>query len=456
MQKEEISQVRELIVKVQAANWKDLLASTVGNQKMEQFIIGGVSAKVFLLDFEKAMSNLRSNLRHPIVSKMLPVQFSIPEYVSGNLINMLQEMLNGYQAKDFNTVIAPVQYVIAYQIHFGIWFNQSESAKNVTLSQIREVKQSLDILENRFSERVKSIEHIQEQTDAYKAEFQKFLDERKSEIEQIAQALLKVRIESDEVTQIKGSVEGLKGDISGVKTVADNTATELKTRLDGIDQKWNQLEVDVSALNSNLTNDLQEAGDKLKKAKEDLAFIESKRADIIGLVGLAADGSLGHTYRERAGKVGDSVSLWLFILGGSVVGVIAWVVVVFTYLHETGFTNQWVSLLINVLKTTPAFIGLGFVFRQYNKERNIQEEYAFRSAVALTINAYADLLDEEKLDAQGQKSSRAEMLLRAIGQVHTPPKLYSETPDRLFSFSTKHIADSITNLNETVKTLKGQ
>lgn len=44
---------------------------------------------------------------------------------------------------------------------------------------------------------------------------------------------------------------------------------------------------------------------------------------------------------------------------------------------------------------------MDFVFRYYNKERTLQEEYTFKAAIANTIKAYSDLLNGEvKIDSK--------------------------------------------------------
>ena len=54
----------------------------------------------------------------------------------------------------------------------------------------------------------------------------------------------------------------------------------------------------------------------------------------------------------------------------------------------------WQAFAINTLKSIPAIFLLLFSINQYRKERNFQEEYAFKSAVALTIDAYASRITD--------------------------------------------------------------
>ena len=68
---------------------------------------------------------------------------------------------------------------------------------------------------------------------------------------------------------------------------------------------------------------------------------------------------------------------------------------------------------------------MGYIMSQYNKERAIEEEYAFRAAIAETINAYADLLANQD-DSDKSNDSRQKMLLSAIRQVYAKPVMHKD------------------------------
>ena len=72
-----------------------------------------------------------------------------------------------------------------------------------------------------------------------------------------------------------------------------------------------------------------------------------------------------------------------------------------------------IQLIINTIKTFPFFFLLFYSISQYNKEQNFQEEYAFKSAVALTIKAYADIVVDEKL--------KDEMIISSVNAVYKSP-----------------------------------
>lgn len=75
------------------------------------------------------------------------------------------------------------------------------------------------------------------------------------------------------------------------------------------------------------------------------------------------------------------------------------------------------SLLIsNSIKTLPFYFLLFYSISQYNKERNFQEEYAFKSAVALTVKAYSVII--QKIDLKD------ELIINSVNGIYKSPTIY--------------------------------
>jgi hypothetical protein len=133
------------------------------------------------------------------------------------------------------------------------------------------------------------------------------------------------------------------------------------------------------------------------------------------------------------------------IAGSSAIAVL-WAVVVFTCLSAKT-ENAYLNVLINLIKTGPGFLLMGFVISQYNKERALEEEYAFRAAVAETINAYADLLAGKDNSEKNVNESRQKMLLDAIKQVYAKPQMHKENVSaREYKKATSELMDVLKSI----------
>lgn len=63
-------------------------------------------------------------------------------------------------------------------------------------------------------------------------------------------------------------------------------------------------------------------------------------------------------------------------------------------------TALWLSAALRTAILIPLYAGVGFSFSQYRKERDFEEEYAHKAAVAASLKNYGDLAKDEKVRDQ--------------------------------------------------------
>ncbi|HET6993002.1 MAG TPA: hypothetical protein VFJ43_16840, partial [Bacteroidia bacterium] len=186
---------------------------------------------------------------------------------------------------------------------------------------------------------------------------------------------------------------------------------------------------------------------------EILKFVESKKGFfderlkyLDELIGKEAAAQMFKTFDARKKELDKPVKRWeniVFVTSGATLILIIGIFTnFFGLLGTTSVTVNWEYLLISSIKTVPAIILLYFTIRQYVKERTYQEEYAFRSAVALTVLAYANLLSSDS----DKKSNKDAMIMESVLRIYKSPTAIREKQGSIFSFRTKP-------LNETMKTM---
>jgi len=57
-------------------------------------------------------------------------------------------------------------------------------------------------------------------------------------------------------------------------------------------------------------------------------------------------------------------------------------------------------ILLRSVVLIPIYLGFGFAFSQYRKERDLEEEYAHKSAVASSLPNYGDLAKDDNVKDQ--------------------------------------------------------
>lgn len=188
-------------------------------------------------------------------------------------------------------------------------------------------------------------------------------------------------------------------------------------------------------------------------AKETEAFLTAKKEEINKLTSFAADGALGHSFNDRRDKLDVTVLFWRRLLPWATGVTIVWMLIIFSGgfgfvpLLSSTTPNPWLNLLLNTLKTSPLVLFLLFVIKQYNRERNLQEEYAFRAAVAMTISAYADKLTTEQ--------NKEKIILESVQRVYTSPRISAPEAGFNFRLPSKDMGELVKGLTDALKELKG-
>ena len=116
---------------------------------------------------------------------------------------------------------------------------------------------------------------------------------------------------------------------------------------------------------------------------------------------------------------------------------------------DSGLRREWANIIINGIKSSPLFLMLGFALTQYQKERNLLEEYAFRESVAVTLTAYLEQMPEK------EDEDKRKMLISTVEQLYTKPVIANKEYD-LIKFDTKDLSESTKTLKEIIDTLTGK
>lgn len=80
------------------------------------------------------------------------------------------------------------------------------------------------------------------------------------------------------------------------------------------------------------------------------------------------------------------------------------------------------ALYFKLAVALPITLIVWFCIAQYNRERRLEEEYAFKSNISLSLVPYRDLV-EEILSKQGEatRDQYAQFVIDSVGKVFTAP-----------------------------------
>ena len=236
------------------------------------------------------------------------------------------------------------------------------------------------------------------------------LTSSRNDAKEIADLLSNSNVNKTKIDSILGEVEKEKERIEALNKETKTTFTGLK---DSYTELLEQLDKKDKFYKSQ--NDEFERRLSFVVSKEE--YFRERNEYLDALIGREVGASLFETFKQRKIELNQPLDFWKWavaIMGGlTFIIVIAIFTNIFGWLGEIPKTYSWEIIVVNFIKTIPFFFLLYYAIAQYNKERNYQEEYAFKSATALTIKAYADILKTEE--------NKDQLILRAVYNVYKNP-----------------------------------
>ena len=237
--------------------------------------------------------------------------------------------------------------------------------------------------------------------------------------------------------------------IEALNGKANNIVTALKSAQDHIQEQINTNNDVISQSKQALEDFKADSDYKISQITSDYESVSNNADEVRKMMGYIADGTLSHSFNKRKGDLEKSVQSWRDSCAWIAVIAIIWVCVVFFKLNaDTG--NVWADILINGIKSSPLFFLLGFVISQYQKERNLLEEYAFRESVAVTLTAYLEQIPNDK-----EEENKRNLLISTVEQLYTKPIIANKEYSML-KFDTKDLADTSKILKELVDNIRSK
>jgi hypothetical protein len=177
-------------------------------------------------------------------------------------------------------------------------------------------------------------------------------------------------------------------------------------------------------------------------------YFEERNTYLDELIGREVGASLFETFKQRKNELNNPVNFWKWSVPVMAVITVAWIAFLFKDFGTiTDMIQKWQFLALNTLKTVPAIILTYFAINQYRKERSFQEEYAFKSAVALTISEYANKLSSPE--------NKDKLIMDSVNSVFISPierKLKNEElKNNTFNETLKSLKDSISEIAGKIK-----
>ena len=427
-----------------------LIAAYPTETDFSKINISKYSAAEFLFLFNKMISQLDEELENGLGFLLPFTENYSNDFGAVNLQSDLSHIHSYLTSSQFTTVEPILDRLIHYQIKNGFWNKSEVKSHPVDFEELKKQKILINLNQKALDKNLIDYNGLKTNLEKTISDFNVFVDEKKLELTQITTLLSTANAQLTEINTIVSNATNKDTVIDGILKNIKDKVTTVSESITEYEADFTAIKKDNSTLKLELETAIAKALEDLKKSKEGIEFIESNRAEIVHLTGMAAGASLGSKFYQRQEKLEKGLTIWKWAVPVMTILAGAWVVFVFKYLVPD-FKDEWVNILVSILKTSPGFILLGFVFSQYKKERNLQEEYAFKSAVAMTLTAFSDMLSNADND---DNNSRQQMLLKSIEMVYNQPQIHPTKSETLFSFNTKNLKEAVGTLTDAMKNIK--
>jgi hypothetical protein len=190
-----------------------------------------------------------------------------------------------------------------------------------------------------------------------------------------------------------------------------------------------------------------------KKTEELIADLVKLKDQIRQQIQQATGFQLFGAFQARQNEIAKSKNIWVYAIAALVAisaGVTIWIA------HEAQFYSVnnfafWVKLSL----TVPLGFAITFCTVQYGRERRLEEEYAFKSSISVSLNPYRDLVHSilEK-DGQVDQSKYTDFVIGSVTNVFTPPTDKVFDADKKSGFTEKTFKQTAEIIGTAVKAAK--
>jgi hypothetical protein len=195
-------------------------------------------------------------------------------------------------------------------------------------------------------------------------------------------------------------------------------------------------------------------GTNTRRTQELVRELERLKEQVREQIQQATGFTLFGAFQARQNQIAQSKRFWVYSIATLVLisaGVTAWIAYeAQSYsVHSFAF---WVKLSL----TIPVGFALTFCTVQYSRERRLEEEYAFKSSISVSLNPYRDLVHSilEK-DEDVDKNKYTDFVIDSVSRVFSSPM------ERIFGsehgpdLTKKALKDAAELLGTAVKATKG-
>lgn len=442
--------VVSLSSQVDSINFDELVGKAYPDRTdLENIQLTQISLAEFIYLAKKVFSQFSSALSDREISMTLPLVYTHGQFGNAQIDGQIQNFFSYLNQASFTSAEGSLLWLVGYQVENGI-YNKNNKKQNETLSaSLNTLSEKLNLTQASITNKQKEVEALYQSLENSSKEIQNLIAQKRDELNQITTNLTTSNSQATQISEIltRGTDQGSR--LNTILEQQEQNRVQSEKKLKELQDLYTETN---GKLDENIKTILAQIEDFKKQISENqghLDFVEGKREFfeerinyLENLIGREVGASLFETFKQRKTELHKPVIFWRWAVPVMAVATIAWVFFLFSHQPEIKEINLWwQAFAVNTLKSIPAIFLLLFAINQYRKERNFQEEYAFKSAVALTIDAYSSRLND--------LSNKDKLIMEAVLSVYKTP-IEEKHSERI---KTKTALETIKTMVDTTKEL---
>lgn len=443
-----IDQQNKIIIQIENLRKVDIekkLAEAYPNQtELGNIQISKMNVSEFLNLTKRLLNQILSELKSEN-RLILPFTFSTPEYGQQNLDQAIADLNSQISSQQFSSAENSLLWIAQYSLQNGFFDKSKFKVHSLESLKFEKQKESLDLITENYSQLKKKYQDLLVELENTKKTINDFYSIKQDELQQITSNL---SLSNSNNTQIQNLLNTSTQAETKINSISEQTVKEkanvdlLKIEIDKtyVDFKanFNKLLADIKTSDTSFRTIYGDFDNKLKFVENKTSYFEERNKYLDVLIGREVGASLFETFKQRKKELDSPLLFWKWSIAIMTLFTFFIILAIFTnffgYYGPVDNVLHWENIFVNALKASPFFFLLYYTIAQYNKERNFQEEYAFKSASALTIKAYADIINDT--------TKKDDLILKAVYGIYRSP-IYNK-------IKTKEVNSAMDLLSEVV------
>jgi hypothetical protein len=422
----QIEQVEAKISEIEQLKIENLVSEVFSNQDIGNIKIGEFNVPEYVSTLKRLIKQFKNEFQEN--GFYLPFQYNYQnEFGSGNLKNDFQQIIKQLNVKNhdhLNNTTGFINRLVYYQIVNGFWDKSTRKIHKPNEIKIVELKDQLSLISEQLEKYGRNFRNLTKELSLKKEDLENFISQKQKELQQITNNLQTSNSNNNQIAQLLNTSTSTNEKINGILTQQNQSLESQLKKIEKQEMNFDNQSERFSNLESSLNENIKDSKYQVIEFEKKLEFIEGKKAFfeernnyLDELIGREVGASLFETFKQRKGELEKPVNKWLWIVIAMAILTFGAILTIFTnafgLLGTVPTDISTTRLITNSIKSLPFFFLLFYAIAQYNKERNFQEEYAFKSAVALTIKAYSDIITNEVL--------KDELIVSSVSRIFKSP-----------------------------------